>query len=99
LKVYTSHACRLGKNEKTKVVARLQRKGAGAPTREPAVSEEERKAMMSWYFKKQEEEKALADDRDDSYLAGSWADPKALKTQLMGTSSIAWRPGGGAGLR
>eukprot|EP01138_Halocafeteria_seosinensis_P004636 gb/GECG01004742.1/.p1 GENE.gb/GECG01004742.1/~~gb/GECG01004742.1/.p1 ORF type:complete len:259 (+),score=40.82 gb/GECG01004742.1/:1-777(+) len=46
---------RVGKNEKTKIVARLQSKNAGAPAREPAISEEERKAMMSYWFKKQEE--------------------------------------------
>jgi hypothetical protein len=44
---------RLGWNEKTKVVAKLQRSGAGPPAREPAVSEEERKAMMAHYFKRQ----------------------------------------------
>jgi hypothetical protein len=85
----------LGKNEKTKVIAKLQRKAAGAPSREPAVNDEERKAMMAWYFKKQEEEKAMAADNEDAYLGASWADPKALKRDLMGAGSIAWRPGGG----
>lgn len=51
---------RLGKNEKTKVIAKLQKSGSGPPQREPAVSEEERKAMMAHYFKKQEEMKKLA---------------------------------------
>lgn len=89
---------RVGRNEKTKIVARLQRRGAGAPVREPAVSEEERKAMMAFFFKKQEEEKALAEDKDDAYLAAAWADPKALKKDLMGTRSIGWKPAaGGAG--
>jgi hypothetical protein len=59
---------RVGKNEKTKVVARLQSAAGGAPVREPAVSEDERKAMMAWYFKKQEEEKKLAEDNDDNYV-------------------------------
>merc|ERR1719235_682048 len=49
---------RLGKNEKTKVVAKLQKPGSGAPAREPVVSEDERKAMMAHYFKRQEELKA-----------------------------------------
>ncbi len=83
---------RVGRNEKTKVVARLQRKGGGAPVREPAVSEDERRAMMSWYFKKQEEAKAMAEDAEDGYLAAPWADPKALKRDLMGTGSIGFRP-------
>jgi hypothetical protein len=67
---------RVGKNEKTKVVARLQAAGSGAagpPMREPAVSEEERKAMMAWYFKKQEEEKKLVEDDDDGHMAAKWA--------------------------
>jgi len=92
---------RVGRNEKTKIVARLQRPGGGAPTREPGVSEEERKAMMAYYFKKTEEEKALAEDRDDSYLAAAWADPRALKSQLLGGGAVSWKPSaaGGAGGR
>lgn len=78
-------------------MARLQKRGAGAPVREPAVSEEERKAMMSFYFKKQEEEKQLAEDKDDAFLASKWADPKALKQQLQGTAGLSWKPAGGAG--
>ncbi len=70
---------RVGRNEKTKVVARLQAAaggaggGGGPPMREPAVSEEERKAMMAWYFKKQEEEKKLAEDDDDGGGSAKWA--------------------------
>ena len=65
---------RVGKNEKTKVVAKLQSASAqGAPMREPAVSEDERKAMMAWYFKKQEEEKKLADDDEDGHMTAQWA--------------------------
>jgi cilia- and flagella-associated protein 298 len=42
---------RVGSNEKTKVVVRLQPKAGGPPVREPAVSEDERKAMMAWYVR------------------------------------------------
>eukprot|EP00945_MAST-04E_sp_MAST-4E-sp1_P004056 g4056.t1 len=84
---------RLGRNEKTKIVIKLQKKGAGAPAREPAVTEDERKAMMAHYFKKQEEAKKLADDDDDGYTNSSWADSKALKKGLTGTGSVAFRPG------
>ena len=79
---------RLGFNEKTKVVAKLQKTGSGPPAREPAVSEEERKAMMAHYFKKQEEMKKLAEATDDDYLASSWADPKALQQSLRGQGSV-----------
>merc|ERR1719502_2567647 len=44
---------RLGWNEKTKVVAKLQKSGSGPPAREPVVSEDELKAMMAHYFKRQ----------------------------------------------
>jgi hypothetical protein len=37
----------LGKNEKTKIVAKLQKKGVGAPAREPVFNEEERKKLMA----------------------------------------------------
>jgi hypothetical protein len=79
---------RLGSNEKTKVIAKLQKSGSGAPAREPAVSEEERKAMMAHYFKKQEEMKKLAESNDDDYLASSWADSKNMKRSLQGVGSI-----------
>jgi hypothetical protein len=52
---------RLGRNEKTKVIGKLQRPGAGPPGREPGVSEDEKKAMMAFYFKKQEEMKKMAE--------------------------------------
>jgi len=79
---------RFGKNEKTKVIAKLQKPGAGAPGREAVVSEEEKKAMMAFYFKKQEEMKRLAENDEDDYLASSWADPKALQSSLRGMGSI-----------
>ena len=79
---------RLGKNEKTKVIGKLQKPGAGAPGREAAVSEEERKAMMSFYFKKQEELKALAENDEDDYLNSAWADPKSLQRGLRGMGGV-----------
>lgn len=77
---------RLGKNEKTKVVAKLQKPNSGPPAREPLVSEDERKAMMAHYFKRQEELKKLAEADDDDYLHSQWADPTALKSSLQGFS-------------
>ena len=46
-----------GKNEKQKFVVKLQKKGAGAPQREPVVDGETHKAMLGYYHKKQEEMK------------------------------------------
>lgn len=79
---------RLGWNEKTKVVAKLQKEGSGPPAREPAVSEEERKAMMAHYFKRQEELKRMAESQEDEYLTSSWADPKALQRSLRGQGQV-----------
>jgi hypothetical protein len=47
----------LGKNEKSKVIVKLQKKGKGAPGREPVVSEEEQKQMMAYFYRKQEDMK------------------------------------------
>mmetsp|Transcript_19922 Transcript_19922/g.59351 ORF Transcript_19922/g.59351 Transcript_19922/m.59351 type:complete len:287 (+) Transcript_19922:169-1029(+) len=84
---------RVGRNEKTKVVVKLQKPGHGAPAREPCVSEAERKAMMAHYFKRQEELKALAENNEDDYANSAWADPKALKNSLQGMSGSMKAPG------
>merc|ERR1712065_110579 len=79
---------RLGRNEKTKVIAKMQMPGAGAPCREPGVSEAEKSAMMAYYFKKQEEMKALAEATDDDYLNSAWADSKSLQRSLRGQENV-----------
>ncbi|CAE8588484.1 unnamed protein product [Polarella glacialis] len=85
----------IGKNEKTKIVAKLAPKSAGAPVREPRIDENTHKAMMSHYYKKQEEQKKLQEDEDDSYLEADWANPKSLKGSLVGGGRpISWKAGG-----
>eukprot|EP01041_Mallomonas_annulata_P000708 gene708-1360_t len=79
---------RLGKNEKTKVIGKLQKAGGGPPGREPVVDEEEKKAMMAFYFKKQEEMKRLAENNEDDYLNSSWADPKQLQKSMRGVGVV-----------
>lgn len=83
----------VGKNEKTKIQAKLVPKGAGAPVRESRIDEATHKAMMSFYYKKQEEAKKLAADEDDSYLESEWANPKALKSALIGGGRGISAPG------
>ena len=51
-----------GKNEKSKFIVKLQKRGGGAPQREPVISGEEHKSMLSYYHKKQEEVKELEVD-------------------------------------
>ncbi len=77
-----------GKNEKTKLICKLQRIGSGAPGREAAVSEEERKAMMAFYFKKQEELKNIQENNEDDYLNSVWANPKQLQQSLRGQLNV-----------
>jgi len=75
----------VGKNEKTKVICKLQKKGQGAPARESPIDAETQKAMMSFYHKKQEEMKKLEENEDDNYVHSSWASSSSLKASLSGT--------------
>ena len=83
----------VGKNEKCKIIVKLQHKGSGAPVREPLIDEDSHKKMLSYFHKKQEEAKKLEEDDDDAYLHSSWANPRQLKDQLQGTSDIKYRSG------
>ncbi|KAJ3092581.1 hypothetical protein HK102_005350, partial [Quaeritorhiza haematococci] len=47
----------VGKNEKTKIIAKLQKKGQGAPVREAPLDEKAQKALMAHWYRKQEENK------------------------------------------
>ncbi|CAG5136661.1 unnamed protein product [Candidula unifasciata] len=82
----------VGKNEKTKIVAKLQKRGQGAPAREPVVNQEEQKQMMAYYYKKQEEFKKLEKEQEDTYMDSAWADTHELKRQFQGLSNIKWGP-------
>ncbi|KAL3770834.1 hypothetical protein ACHAWU_006393 [Discostella pseudostelligera] len=75
-------------NEKTKVIAKLTRKGAGPPARESIISEAERNAMTAYYFQRQEELKRLAQADEDDYLNSDWADPKGMKRNLQGLNDL-----------
>eukprot|EP00793_Prasinoderma_coloniale_P002548 PRCOL_00002030-RA len=74
-----------GKNEKTKVVVKLVKKGGHAPAKEPAVDAETQKAMMAFYHKKKQEQEALLADTDDDFTNSSWASSNSLKSSLIGT--------------
>lgn len=69
------------------VVLKLQKRGAGAPAREPVISAEEQKNMMSYYHKKQEEMQKLAEANED-FSSSAWADPKALKGTFAGVGNV-----------
>ena len=77
-----------GKNEKSKFVVQLQKKGQGAPVKEPTVDKDTHAAMMKFYHKKQEEQKNLEEDNEDAYMNSAWADNRNLKAQLHGTGDV-----------
>ncbi|KAJ3290380.1 hypothetical protein HK104_006819 [Borealophlyctis nickersoniae] len=82
-----------GKNEKTKIIVKIQKKGQGPPLREAPMSEQAQKEMMAYYYRKQEEHKKLAANDEDDYLNSTWANPKALKSAFTGIgSNVSWRP-------
>jgi len=83
----------VGKNDKSKVVAKLQKKGANAPAREPVVSDAEQKAMIAFYHKKESEMKRMELEDEDAYQHSTWANPKALKNAFTGVGDINWRAG------
>lgn len=82
----------VGKNEKTKIIVKIQKKGQGAPAREPVISNEDQKQLMLFYHRRQEELKKLEENDDDSFLDSEWADRNALKRHFHGVKDIKWRP-------
>ncbi|KAA3679943.1 uncharacterized protein DEA37_0000289 [Paragonimus westermani] len=82
----------VGRNEKTKIVAKLSKRGAGAPAREPVMDEKQQRALMAHYYRKQEEWKKLEANDEDSYLDSAWAEPGQLKRQFHGLTNIKWGP-------
>ncbi|CAL8277449.1 unnamed protein product [Arctogadus glacialis] len=82
----------IGKNEKTKIVVKIQKRGQGAPAREPVVTDDQQKEMMMHYYRRQEELKKLEDADDDSHLDSDWSDRQALKRQFQGLNNIKWGP-------
>ena len=81
-----------GKNEKTKIIVKMTRKGSSAPMKEQPISQQEQKNMMAYYYKKQEQQKKLEADAEDGYLESSWADSKSLKKCFTGVGDVKFRP-------
>ncbi|KAF8778756.1 Cilia- and flagella-associated protein 298 like protein [Argiope bruennichi] len=81
----------IGKNEKSKVVVKLQKKGSGAPAKESALTEQQRKDLMMAEYRRREELKKLENDDDDSHLDSQWADSNSLKKSFLGLSTIKFK--------
>ncbi|XP_055390208.1 cilia- and flagella-associated protein 298 [Condylostylus longicornis] len=82
-----------GKNEKSKIIMKINQKGDGPPGREPFMSEETKKMLMAESFRRQEQLKKLELDEDDSYLNSKWADNKSLQKHVHGLDDIKFRFG------
>ncbi|KAI6645893.1 hypothetical protein LOD99_13151 [Oopsacas minuta] len=82
----------IGRNEKTKIICKLQKQGHGAPAREPIFTEDEQKKMMASAYKRQEELKKLESADDDSHLHSKWADNHGLQRSFQGLTDIGWKP-------
>lgn len=82
----------VGINEKTKIVAKLQKKGQGPPSREPVLTDDEKKHLMMQAYRRQEELKKLEEADDDSYLNSEWANNNSLKRSFQGLRNIKWKP-------
>ena len=70
---------------------KMQKKGTGAPSREPLIDEATHKGMLAYYHRKQEEHKKLEENADDQHMHSAWADSKQLKNQLHGTGALSWK--------
>nr|XP_042896320.1 cilia- and flagella-associated protein 298 [Parasteatoda tepidariorum] len=81
----------VGKNEKSKLVVKLQKQGHGAPGREPILTEQQKKHLMLAEFQRREEFKRLEIDDDDSHLDSQWADNNALKKNFLGLNKIRFK--------
>lgn len=82
----------IGRNDKTKVIVKLQKKSQGAPVRESPFDEKAQREMMAYYYKKQEEHKKLLENEDEDYVNSAWANPKALKAHFNGLNNLSIGP-------
>ncbi|GIY77097.1 cilia- and flagella-associated protein 298-A [Caerostris extrusa] len=73
----------VGKNEKSKIIVKLHKKGYGAPVKEPVMTEQQKKDLMMAEYHRQEELKKLEFDDDDSHLDSQWADSNKLKKIIL----------------
>lgn len=81
-----------GRNDKTKLVVKIQADGHSAPPREPGLDARTQSEMMAYWYKKQEEQKKLVEDEDISFANAEWANPRGLKSQLLGMGGVQFRP-------
>jgi hypothetical protein len=74
----------IGRNEKTRIKAKLARPEQGAPQRTSAVDEETRKRIVALYHKREAERRRLEEEADETPAAGEWANPNAFRQSVAG---------------
>ena len=82
----------LGKNEKSKVIVKLTKKGSGPPEREQAFTEEQKKVMMAAEKRRQEELRRIDKNQEDEYLNSRWASSDQLSQQFRRLQNVSWKP-------
>eukprot|EP01086_Lenisia_limosa_P006301 TRINITY_DN25027_c0_g1_i1.p1 TRINITY_DN25027_c0_g1~~TRINITY_DN25027_c0_g1_i1.p1 ORF type:complete len:299 (-),score=56.12 TRINITY_DN25027_c0_g1_i1:113-916(-) len=80
----------VGKNEKTKIILKMTKKGSATPVQEPTLDPVAQQNMVKYWHQKQEDEKKMAESAlDDDHLSSEWANPNGLRSQLNGTNNIS----------
>jgi hypothetical protein len=78
----------IGRNDKSKVLIRLQTRKEGQPAKEGGVSAEEQAAMLALLRRKQQEAADVAGADDVETDDAPWANPRALKTHFSGVGNV-----------
>ncbi|XP_040583115.1 LOW QUALITY PROTEIN: cilia- and flagella-associated protein 298-A-like [Lepeophtheirus salmonis] len=81
----------LGKNEKSKCIIKVSKRGQGPPPKEKPFSDEEEKKLLLEQYKRSEVLKKLAKQEDES--SSAWADNDELKKKFTGLEHISWKTG------
>ncbi len=75
----------VGKNEKTKVIVKIQKKGNAAPARERVVSDDEQKQMMAYYYRKQQDLKVCSKKKQEISFRLTLSFRKSKKMKIIHT--------------
>ena len=78
----------IGRNDKSKVLVRLQSRQEGQPPKEGAISAEEQAGMLAMLRRRQQEAAALAAGDEVETDDAAWANPRALKAHFSGVGNV-----------
>nr|ACO15267.1 C21orf59 [Caligus clemensi] len=81
----------LGKNEKSKCIIKVGKRGQGPPPKERPFTEEEERQLLLEQHRRVETLRKLAKEQDESFA--TWIDSDALKNKFNGMENISWKTG------